>query len=80
MTSKTTKLLSTLARVVRAAGKGEGMAIFEDPSDEDLEDANLMLQITFGLYAVPDIDSGKYKSLVIVYSKSRWVTRGRLGG
>ena len=83
MASKTTKLHAvqgTLARVVRAAGKGDRLAIFEDPSAKNLEDANLLLQIIFGLFTVPDIVAGKYKNLVPVYSKGRWVTRGRLGG
>ena len=83
MASKTNKLktvLGTLARVIRAAGKSDRKAICEEPSAKNLEDASLLLQITFGLYSVPDIMAGKYKNLVPIYSKGRWVTRGRLGG
>ena len=83
MASKTNqlqKVLGTVARIIRAAGKKDRCAILEEPSAKNLEDANLLLQITFGLYSIPNIVAGKYRNLVPIYSKGRWVTRGRLGG
>ena len=73
------KVLGALARLLRGAEYQNRRAIIEAPTSKYLDQANLLLQIIFGRYSVPDIMAGKCDILLPTFSKGRWVTRGRLG-
>ena len=79
-TTKLDEVIGTLARIIRAAGKKNRIAVLEESAAKNIEDATLLLQIIYGVYSVPDVVAGKYDNLVPVFSKGRWVTKGRLGG
>ena len=51
LASRTTKLskgVGSVARIIRAAGKQNRSAILDEPSAKNIQDANLLLQIVFG--------------------------------